>query len=132
MSPEPLEAWLSPTELVGEVAGFYTLGAGSIEHETLPPEAAKRLTGYPGPFALTGRLAVDRRWSRKGLGSSLVADAFRRVVQASEALAVYAVAVDAKDERATRFYERLGFIRLPESERRLFFPTSAVERLIAN
>ena len=52
------------------------------------------------------------------------------MVQASEALAVYAVVVDAKDERATRFYERLGFIRLPESERRLFFPTSAVERLI--
>ena len=29
------------------------------------------------------------------------------------------------------FFERLGFVRLPESERRLFFPTAAVERLIA-
>ena len=61
-----------------------------------------------------------------------MADALRRVVRASESLAVYAVVVDAKDERASKFYERLGFIRLPDSERRLFFPTSAVERLVAN
>ena len=115
-----------------EVAGFYTLSAGGIERETMPPEVAKRLPRYPVPVALIGRLAVDRRWGGQGLGSSLVADAFRRVVRASESLAVYAVVVDAKDERASRFYERLGFIRLPDSERRLFFPTTAVERLVAN
>ena len=115
-----------------EVVGFYTLSAGGIERETLPPEVAKRLPRYPVPVALIGRLAVDRRWGGQGLGSSLVADAFRRVVRASESLAVYAVVVDAKDERASKFYERLGFIRLPDSERRLFFPTSAVERLVAS
>ena len=124
--------FVARAEEASEVAGFYTLSAGSIERETLPPEVAKRLPRYPVPVALIGRLAVARRWSGRGLGSSLVADAFRRVVQASAALAVYAVVVDAKDERATRFYERLGFIRLPESERRLFFPTAAVERLVAD
>ena len=115
-----------------EVAGFYTLSAGSIERRTLPPEAAKWLPRYPVPVALIGRLAVDRRWDGQGLGSSLVAGALRRVVRASETLAVYAVVVDAKDERASRFNERLGFIRLPDSERWLFFPTIAVERLVAN
>ena len=78
------------------------------------------------------RLAADHRWSGQGLGASLVADAFRRMVQASEALAAFAVVSDIKDERATRFYERPGSIRLPESERRLVFPTSGVGRLIAN
>ena len=115
-----------------EVAGFYTLSAGSMERDSLPPEVAKRLPRYPVPVALIGRLAVDRRWGGQGLGSSLVADAFRRVVRASEAMAVYAVVVDAKDERAAGFYERLGCIRLPDAGRRLFFPTSAVERLVAD
>ena len=49
---------------------------------------------------------------------------------AIEALAVYAVVVDAKDDRAQRFYERFGFIQLPESERRLFIPLAAIERLL--
>ena len=113
-----------------EVAGFYTLGAGSIERATLPPETARRLPHYPVPVALIGRLAVDRRWAGQGLGSALLADAAQRVVRASEALAVYALVVDAKDERARRFYESFGFIRLPQSESRLFYPLAGIERLI--
>ena len=112
-----------------EVAGFYTLSAGSIERANLPPETAKRLPHYPVPVALIGRLAVDRRWAGQGLASALLTDAAQRVVRASEALAVYAVVVDAKDERAHRFYERFGFIRLPESARRLFYPLAEIERL---
>ena len=97
-----------------EVAGFYALSAGSIERATLPPDDVRRLPRYPVPVALIGRLAVDRRWAGQGLGSALLADAFRRVVRASESLAVYAVVVDAKDEQARAFYERFGFIRLPD------------------
>ncbi len=73
---------------------------------------------------------MDRRWAGQGLGSALLADAFRRVVRASEALAVYAVVVDAKDDRAQGFSERIGFIRLPETGRRLFIPLAAIERLV--
>ena len=79
-----------------EVAGFYALSAGSIERATLPPDDVRRLPHYPVPVALIGRLAVDRRWAGQGLGSALLADAFRRVVRVSESLAVYAVVVDAK------------------------------------
>ena len=114
-----------------EVAGFYTLSAASVERATLPPETAKRLPHYPVPVALIGRLAVERRWQARGLGAALLADAFRRVVGASEALAVYAVVVDAKNERARRFYERFGFIALPESARRLFYPVASIERLVS-
>lgn len=115
-----------------EVAGFYTLGAGSVERATLPPEMAKRLPHYPVPVALIGRLAVDRRWQAQGLGAALLADAFRRVVGASESLAVYAVVVDAKDECAQRFYERFGFIALPESARRSFYPVASIEQLVSS
>ena len=112
-----------------EVAGFYTLSAGSVERETLPQSVMRRLPRYPVPVALLGRLAVDRRWRGQGLGSALLIDALRRVCHASEALAVYAVVVDAKDERAQAFYERFGFIALPGAVRRLFLPMRTLERL---
>ena len=115
-----------------EVAGFYTLSAASIERIALPTEMARRLPRYPVPVALIGRLAVDRRWRGKGLGSALLADAFRRVIHAGEALAVYAVIVDAKDAQAQTFYERFGFTRLPDTGRRLFYPMTAAERLVGD
>ena len=62
------------------------------------------------------------------MGSALLADAFRRVVRASESLAVYAIVVDAKNEEARAFYERFGFIRL--AGKRLFYPLTAIERLL--
>ena len=113
-----------------EIAGFYTLSAGSLERATLPPETARRLPHYPLPVALIGRLAVERRWSGQGLGSALLADACGRVVRASAALAVYALVVDAKDARAHRFYEHFGFVELPDSERRMFYPLAAIEPMI--
>lgn len=119
------------------VAGFYTLSAGSLERSALPPKEAGHLPRYPVPVALIGRLAVDGRWSGQGLGSALLADAFRRVIRAGEALAVHAVVVDAKNEQARTFYERFGyerfgFIPLPDAERRLFCPIATVARLVGD
>ncbi len=109
-----------------EIAGFYTLSAGSVERDALPEKNMKRLPRYPVPVALLGRLAIDRRWSGQGLGAMLLANALQRVRQASSALAVYAVVVDAKDEQAQTFYEHFGFIRLPGAKRRLFYPVAGI------
>lgn len=71
---------------------------------------------------------MDRGYRGRGLGASLLADALRRVARAGETLAVYAMVADAKDERAQAFYERFGFVRLPDAGRRLFLPMSAAVR----
>ena len=110
------------------LAGFYTLGAGSVERTSLSPEMARRLPRYPVPVARIGRLAVDRAWAGQGLGTALLADAFKRIIRASDALAVYAVIVDAKDEQAQHFYERFGFQLLPDSGRCLIYPLSEAVR----
>lgn len=112
-----------------EVAGFYTLSAASIARGDLPEREARRLPCYPVPAALLGRLAVDRGYRGRGLGASLLADALRRVARVGETLAVYAMVVDAKDERAQAFYERFGFVRLPDAGRRLFLPMASATRL---
>ncbi len=102
-----------PAGQLQEVAGFYTLSAASIAAETLPEKLRKKLPRYPVPVAMLGRLAVSTAAQGQGLGSILLADACKRVVAASETLAVSAIVVDAKSPRAAAFYQHFGFIELP-------------------
>jgi GNAT superfamily N-acetyltransferase len=110
------------------VIGYYALNAASFDRLDLPPDAAKRLPSYPVPAALLGRVAVVLGWQGRGLGEHLLTDALRRVLQASAALAVHAVIVDAKDDRAARFYARYGFRAFPTNPRRLFLPLDTIAK----
>jgi len=113
----------------GKIAGYYSLSAASFEKDELPPALAKRLPHYPVPAAILGRLAIDRACQGQGLGETLLLDAIRRVVRASATLAVYAIVVDAKNDRAVAFYERYGFRAFARIERRLFLPLETFEKL---
>ena len=112
-----------------EIAGYYTLSAASFEKNDLPAELARRLPHYPVPAAVIGRLAVDRRSQGRGLGEILLLDAIRRVVRASDAIGVYAVVVDAKNDRAHAFYGHYGFRPFPSTSCRLFLPLQTFEKL---
>jgi len=113
----------------GEIAGYYTLSAASFEEDELPMGMAKRLPHYPVPAAVIGRLAVDRRRQGRGLGETLLLDAIRRVARASATIAVYAIVVDAKHDRARAFYQRYGFRAFASLPHRLFLPLQTFERL---
>lgn len=102
------------------VLGYYTLSATSFSKKSLPESEASRLPHYPIPAALLGRLAVDRSCQGQNLGKYLLFDAFHRVLQAAETLAVYALVVDAKSDEARTFYEHYGFSRFPDTPSRLF------------
>jgi hypothetical protein len=68
----------------------------------LPPGLAKRLPRFPTvPVALLGSLAVATPFHGLELGSALLWDAVDRAIRSE--VAVYALAVDAKDERAERY-----------------------------
>ena len=107
----------------------FSLSAASFEKEEFPPALAKRLPHYPVPAAILGRLAVDSACQGQGLGEILLLDAVRRVVRASATLMVYAVIVDAKNDRAVAFYERYGFRTFASIQRRLFLPLETFEKL---
>lgn len=116
-------------DATGKIAGYYSLSAASFEKDELPPALAKRLPHYPVPAAILGRLAVDCEQQGRGLGETLLLDAIRRVARASATLAVYAIVVDAKNDRALAFYERYGFRAFPSEQRRLFLPLETFEKL---
>lgn len=114
--------------------GFYSLSSFRLDFDELPEELARKLPRYDGiPAALIGRLARDSRVRGKGVGALLVADAVRRILSAGRSLAVFAIIVDAKDERAATFYEGFGFRRFPLRPKRLFLLASsaatALERM---
>lgn len=109
-----------------QLAGFYTLSAASIAVTDLPESIARRLPHYPNvPAVLIGRLAVDLRYRRPGLGEALLLDAVDRVIDADPA--VFALVVDAKDEPAASFYMRYGLQRLSTRQMSFFLPVAALE-----
>jgi ribosomal protein S18 acetylase RimI-like enzyme len=111
-------------EVLG-VIGFYSLSTYTIALPDLPEEIARKLPRYAAiPAALIGGLARDRRARGRKVGDLLLADAVRRILGAGRSVGVFAIVVDAKDERAEEFYRTFGFERFPQQPRRLFLLTS--------
>lgn len=112
----------------GEVAGYYTLSAMSINVSDLPPQITKKLPKYQMlPATLLGRLAVAENYQGKGLGERLLMDALHRSWQ--NEIATMAVVVDAIDKSACSFYERYQFMRLSNYPNRLFLPMATIAKL---
>jgi predicted N-acetyltransferase YhbS len=78
-----------------------------------------------------GRLAVDEREQRRGLGSALLKDAFMRIICAAEIAGLRAVLVHALDDEAKAFYKRFGFRDCPTGERQLMMPIQDIRATMA-
>ena len=102
------------------VVGYYTLVVGQVEYDDAPARLVKGLARYPAPLMILARLAVDRRFQGRGLGSALLKDALLRTAQAAAIAGIRALAVHAKDEEARAFYERFGFLPTPTDPLHLF------------
>jgi ribosomal protein S18 acetylase RimI-like enzyme len=76
------------------------------------------------PLALIERPARDFGARGEGLGDILLADAVNRLLSATKTLAIFAMIVDAKDDRAACFYKGFGFSPFPSRPLRLFMPIS--------
>jgi ribosomal protein S18 acetylase RimI-like enzyme len=113
----------------GQVAAYYTIAAASMLLSELPGVVTKRLPRYPTvPAVRIGRLAVDERFKKRGLGGALLADAARRSMQSPPA--VFALVVDAKDDQSVAFYEHHGFQRFSSQTRTLFIPLAVAESVL--
>lgn len=128
-----LRAWVLLTnEPEPAIAGYYTLSGASFE-KAFFGNMRRQIPYANAPCILLGRLAIDKRFAGKGLGSMLVADAARRVYEVARTVGVYALFVEAKDEQAAAFYQKLGFIpvQTTDERKRLFFPVNALDTLLS-
>jgi predicted GNAT family N-acyltransferase len=116
----------------GRLVGYYTLTQDSIDAEDIPTELIKQLNlpRYERIGAtLLGRLARDLTCKGQDIGELLLVDALGRALEMSRDIASAAVVVDAKDDKAHKFYQDFGFIPFPDSKKRLFLPMVTIEKL---
>jgi GNAT superfamily N-acetyltransferase len=112
-----------------KIFGFYTLVASEIDAKTIPTTHSKHLPRYPVPAVRIGRLAVDKHSQGQGIGEELLWDALGKANHLSNEVGVYAVVVDAKDEKAVHFYHKYGFVPLSNNPKTLFLPVETIKVL---
>ncbi len=96
-----------------QIIGYYSLAVGAVAHADAPLRIRKGLARHPIPVMVLARLAVDINHQGKEVGRGLLKDALLRTLQAADIAGIRAVFVQAKDEKASAFYERFGFERSP-------------------
>jgi GNAT superfamily N-acetyltransferase len=111
------------------VLGYYTLSGGALDLNALPEGVRKKLPRHPAPVALLGRLAVAEAAQGQGLGKVLLLDALRRCSRLSAEVALFAVEVEAIDDRAREFYQKYGFTPLADDPYHLYLSMKAVQKL---
>lgn len=111
-----------------KIIGYYTLSALSVSISDIPQERINKGIPYPIiPAVLLGRLAIDDNFQKQGYGKFLIVDAMHKIKNTNIAAAL--LIVEAKDDNARLFYDKLGFIEFKESNekhRKLFYPLTNI------
>ncbi len=106
----------------GKILGYYTLSNCQIARETISPRDARILPHHPIPAVLLARLGTHVHAQGQGLGELLLMDVIKRCALIGQQTGVYALVVDAKHERAKRFYEKYGFSPIETQHLTLYLP----------
>jgi predicted GNAT family N-acyltransferase len=110
--------------------GYYTLANNSLAQDLIPNEFQKKLpNSYISiPTTLLGRLAIDNRFQKQGIGKLLLVDALRRSYKILKSIGSFAVVVDPIDKDAQQFCDKYGFVKFPDSGK-MFLPMNTIKRL---
>ena len=96
------------TDANNVVVAYASIAMTGIDRSAAPETLAKGAPD-PVPALLLGRLAVDRRYSRLGIGTTLAAHVLATALDLNEKAACRAVVVTALTDKARTWWERLGF-----------------------
>lgn len=113
------------------LAGYYSLAIAPILHEEIPPRSRRRLPDRPVHAApLIARLAVDRRFQKRGLGGRLLVAALADIVVCFERIGGPVIAVQPTDEKAVEFYKHYGFVAV-SGAKHMFLRMSTAKKAIS-
>jgi GNAT superfamily N-acetyltransferase len=91
------------------VLGYFTLAMASVPRDTFPKKYVRGLPPYDLPLILLARLAVDHRFSGRGLGHALISEALRISMRVSDEVGCRCIITDAYRDRVN-WYSRYGFV----------------------
>ena len=109
-------------EAATEILGYHTTLVTTLKIDHVPAKLSK--TGIPS--FLLARLAVDIRQQGKGIGEFLLLVVFCRAVLIAEQTGLYAVVLDALNDRAKIFYLSYGFQELLDDPLHLYLPVETI------
>ena len=109
------------------ITGYVSVSAGQVATMQLPE--GLKLPRYPAPMLRVGRLAVDVRHQGCGIGRDLLAFALQLALEFSQQVGLYAVLVEAKNNKVKAFYTRLGFIETADDPLCLFLPIATLAQI---
>jgi GNAT superfamily N-acetyltransferase len=113
------------------VLGYYSISPGAIEFTRVPAAVSAKLGRYEVPVFRLARLAVSRAVQGRGLGGDLVLAAGARALAVAAQVGGVALAIDAKNTAAAKWYERFGALPLLDDPLRLVLPLITVARALA-
>ena len=116
----------TPTGAPERILGFYTLSSASIEFSRTPAIARKLLGRYEVPMFRLGRIAIDKGVQGRGLGGALLLRAGERCLRVAEEIGGVALLIDAKNERAARWYAGYGAVSLLDAPLSLVLPLAVI------
>lgn len=109
------------------IVGYFTISSFAFaKKQGRRRDQDKYLGGYGQvPAVLIGRLALDRVYQGRGLGSTILIAALKLILDTSHTLGIAVVVVHAKDDSAATFYEKHGFTRFRDEPAHLYLPLAA-------
>ena len=120
---------VSPAE-PARVLGYYSISPGAMEFDHVPATLTKRLARYEVPVFRLGRLAVSLAMHGQGLGGDLLLAAGVRALAVAAQIGGVALAIDAKNAKAARWYARFGSVRLLDDPLKLILPLGTIEKAL--
>lgn len=107
------------------IVAYYSLATGGVSRSDIPTRLRHNLPD-PVPAMILGRLAVDRRHGRYGVGREMLREALTQTADVSRVAGVRMLIVHAINEEAAGFYMRFGFVRFPGSDQTLCLPIESI------
>jgi len=94
------------------ILGFYSLAPGTLTYVDTPEIVHRGMARHDVPGFRLARIAIDVRWQARGVGGQLLAVAARRCLRAAAEVGGVVLIIDAKNDRAARWYASYGGVSL--------------------
>jgi len=113
------------------VLGYFTLATSSVPRDRFLKKYVRGLPPYDLPLILLARLAVDKRFSGRGLGHALLSEALKITLRVADEVGCRCIITDAYPDKAG-WYARYGFLPLEgavaTSPQRMFLDVRTIRR----
>jgi GNAT superfamily N-acetyltransferase len=98
-----------------KILGFYSLAPAALAFERVPETLRHGLARHDVPGFRLARLATHIDLQGQGLGGQLLAAAARRCLRAASEVGGVILIIDAKSERAAKWYAGYGALSLQDA-----------------